>query len=172
MLGRLILVAGLLLGAWPALAGERQPARLGHSEWVVAAQVGDAVETVCFEASDETVMGALGGAEQIACVVPTEVVGDAFELDGRRFRIPGALGVKRIAFARIALTSAATVHAIACRESEGLQLCSAPSEDTYRLVVLSPPHSPRLLDLEEITAQLSAIDGAVRRIRDEIETAQ
>lgn len=162
---RLAVVCVVLLFV-PGLAEavERNTARLGVSEWVVGAQIPDGAEKVCF----------VRGDERIACVAAASVTADVVELDGRRFRVTSPTGLSKAAVAKVSLTSTATLRAISCKTQDDFEACSAPSEDVFKLEVLSPPPSPRGVDLEEIklgALEIRSGEDAIARGRQRIEKA-
>jgi hypothetical protein len=154
------LVLGLsILCASPGMAVERQPARLSGNQWVVAAVMEDGVSKVCFQA----------GTGEPKCVTQATPVANAqFSLDGTDVRVLGPLPLDHLAAIKLSLDSSAEVRAYSCRTADAVELCSAPSTDLYALQVVATPQPPKLIDLEEIRAQVQKIQGALDGIRSAI----
>lgn len=141
-----------LLVATPALAAS--PARIGAGSWVVAAPVAADADRVCLEAN----------GQRLVCATAEPTPGGVASLGATKFKLTPA--VETAAVFKLDLTESAMVRARACRTTDGLELCSALSSDSYQLAVVAPPAPPTLIDVEAIRAALDAIEGAIQKIRD------
>jgi hypothetical protein len=149
---RYLALAALL--ALPNTAEAAEAARIGAGSWVVAAALAEDADRVCFEVD----------GVRVSCSVEVPQTDGVVEFGGQRFKLTPP--TPRAAVAALELSTSGTVRAVACRTVDGVELCSAPSSDSYTLTVAPVPAPPTLIDVEAIREALDAIDGAVDKIRD------
>lgn len=148
----LALVLSLLL-ATSADAADRRPARIGPGTWIVAATVGADADRVCF----------IANGERVVCAMPGPTPNGEATVNETTVQLEPP--VTSAVVAQLTTTAIVEIRAIACRTTDGLELCSALSSDAFQLVPIQPPAPPTLLDTEAIRAALGEIGAAIEKIR-------